>query len=462
MKKSLIVVSFVFSSLFLIGFVSAGFLDNLFTGKAINGNAVWEITEPEGICISSWDFDSDADPDNHRGVGISSKNYQMFKEKNITLGSPEFNSWCLNIPSKSDCNTKLGCLWYGDNEISGEMYLNTGIYFNVYEGWNLLWGIHSPNQLVYSDNLNQRNIQSIYLLDPLTKEYLETYPDSYEFDQKFTYSGKTMADRGYVMKDDWVSFPSWVYFNKSGEVSYRLSFDSDDSLVNLGNLFEPGKDINSEFVDFRSQSYLIKGYNFLGLMPAFWAKVRPETNQFYVDDSFTLNEIKGSCNIVNAYYFENISSLESEWVPINLDEEIPHTKMLKAIAVKVEEDCVLSRESSEGFRCIEIDNSGTTTAANSLIKGTVQLYDGDGNLIQEKMDVCTNDFVLPTNPDNRDIELNRIITEWNDAKDGRKKYNETWSLIEYYCDYNIYGDPSIEIASIKSSNCNCVNGACIQ
>lgn len=217
MKKNL-VISFAIISLLLVGFVSAGFFDNLFTGKAITGNAVWEITEPTGICLG--------DPTIVQ-LGEGQDNSSALSDKYSALLNPD----CIQSSNQS-CSAISGCIWFGRDDFLER------INFEVKSGWNLIPGLFYPAQ-IQNGTVSPENILAIYGIiqassasDISNFQYIQLFP---EFNQSlFREMGFT-----YEMTMDSLRF-NWVYFNKAGNITYRALQDTYNSYAGRSKSFGKG------------------------------------------------------------------------------------------------------------------------------------------------------------------------------------------------------------------------------
>jgi len=164
----------------------------------------------------------------------------------------------------------------------------------IREGWNLLSGFHSPDQLE-SQVLDSDQIKAIYAFQPLEKKYYRMYPNQEEL--TWSKSEDILLNTGY-----------WVYSESDAYTEYL--FNEDD------------------IISYEDRD-IYQGWNFLGITPDMLGK--------------SMNDILGSCDFEKVYHFE---SLIQEWSNnlVNdpfMDETLTNSARGLALAVKVSDDCQL-------------------------------------------------------------------------------------------------------------------------
>ena len=152
----------------------------------------------------------------------------------------------------------------------------------------------------------------------------------------------------------------WIYFNKSGSFKFRSHIGLEKGELDGGNLNNP---------------LLIKGWNLMGINPAMFYDL-----DGVKQNSFTLNDVKGSCNIEDAYLFTTQEGTSGEWESTGLNDSISDNYLMKGLAVKVSSDCILGKV-KPGFECI------MTEGPRIDVQGTVNLSQ-NGNIINSETDSC--------------------------------------------------------------------------
>ncbi len=157
----------------------------------------------------------------------------------------------------------------------------------VDEGWNLLHGLASVNQIYLHSEIKSSDITAIYGYSATEKKYILLYPS-----QKDSVDISDLSD----------SF--WVYSKKSGWIDYYAT-----------------KQITAQ------DKKLSKGWNFVGL-----------TKDIY---QLKIKDFKGTCQI------EKIAGYQRQWSILtdNLDERMladTEQDLGRGMIVKVSNDCTLS------------------------------------------------------------------------------------------------------------------------
>ncbi|MBI2043670.1 hypothetical protein HYT25_04750 [Candidatus Pacearchaeota archaeon] len=373
----------IFVGLFLVlvlgvsVFVSAGFFDNF---KA-TGKTVWEITEPTGICGGESGTNSD--------------------------GALSFDQNCVGYDSSTTCESVSGCEW----ETTFTEFMDNPLHVN--QGWNLVWGIYFPSQI--SSGINPEELKAIYWTNPVTKGYTLGW-SSGEGPNLQTGEFGTGFDVGYLEGYSLSSSSNlnWVYFNESGDIKFRLP-EGISSGIN---------ELDTEGIS------MISGWNFLGIFPFLFKDITGA-----VQNSFTLNDINGNCNIEKAYFFgggPDDPSTIGEWVEVGVSDEVSNSNMYRIMVVKVTGDCILGKTNHQKT-CIDTDG-----LLRKTIKGTVTIKDSNLAILDTAEDVCENA---------------------GDSDNPNRKI-----LQEKYCKYGANGDVSIGALSfyetIGNQQSNCAGTDC--
>jgi len=254
----------------------------------------------------------------------------------------------------------------------------------IMKGWNLIYGFANPSQL--SGQLEGSSVKAIYAFIPKTQEYARVYPDP-ENDKI-----DIMGD-GYLEKTAF-----WVYFDEAPEGSLNEIWSSDEYMVQ-----EP-LPIN--------ELQLYAGWNFVGVVPEMNGK--------------TLNQLKGDCNIIEAWGWWSESKAGQGWDSQGLDTPFNDFNLMKGIIMKVSNNCRLG-------------SSGSSVNPPTLPSNTCEDSDG-GKDYNEKGIVTQN------SNEYQDICEKNIVTDLTDSK----------KLKEYYCE----SDGSTNTQMYTCPN-GCENGACI-
>ncbi len=328
----------------------------VFTGQVVSGTGkiVWSITDSTGFCLGK-----------------------------ILLNSTEITDYltdCMNYPSKTICEADSKCKW-------GKDFFVDSPEIEVKEGWNLLNGLYFPGQ-ISGGTLTPNDILSIYGFNPYNKKYLSLFPLSSlpqdnllrsnyiepEYRPYLKGSDYSIPQNYLVSKlsDDPSSYLAWVYFDKAGTIKFRLN----------------GQDNHYNDSPFLQQIALVNGWNFVGVYPTMFFDAN-----HVKQTSFTLNDLKGDCNIVSAYYYgagtPDAPLPSNSWTPITLSDAISNTQSYKTIVIKVSNDCFLAKSDSTGKTCTD-----TNGIPKSDIANTVTVKDSTGNTFETISSYC--DTTSPT------------------------------------------------------------------
>lgn len=174
---------------------------------------------------------------------------------------------------------------------------------NVEEGWNLvsngIWAIN-PSQ---DSKIKIEDISAIYFYDSKDREYKRIYPlGALTHEEEEEVEDKIMKENAPA---------AWIYSKKSG----NLKFMTDDVYP-------------------ISQRPLYAGWNLVSITPSFVA-----------DNTLkSLDYMKGSCNILNAYFW---NPENKKWIDIPLTEDLGDVLYYYdrltgyGIVIKVSSDCTL-------------------------------------------------------------------------------------------------------------------------
>ncbi|MBI2112872.1 hypothetical protein HYT52_05020 [Candidatus Woesearchaeota archaeon] len=182
-----------------------------------------------------------------------------------------------------------------------------------YQGWNLVYGFYSPEQLITSPDydLVKSDIKAVYAFIPTTQEYVRTYP-------------RPEVEKLSVIDDDkLLNTAFWVYSEKRA-----------------GGMLEGERNLaqytlETEVVPL-SDRQLYRGWNFVGI-----------TDELI---GIPLNNLKGDCTWTKVYTYSRDGS-EMKWLdllnnPNFMDqEELPTAVKNGGLLIKVVENCNM-REST--------------------------------------------------------------------------------------------------------------------
>ncbi|MBI2665464.1 hypothetical protein HYX12_02480 [Candidatus Woesearchaeota archaeon] len=176
-----------------------------------------------------------------------------------------------------------------------------------YEGWNLVYGFHSPEQLISSSDydLIGSNIKAVYAFIPTTQEYARTYPNP-------------EVDKLAVIDDDvLLNTAFWVYSEKRaggmlGGERNLAQYQLETGIIPL------------------SRRQLYRGWNFVGI-----------TDELI---GTPLNNLQGDCTWTDVYTYSREGS-EMKWLdllhnPNFMDEEeLPTAVKNGGLLIRVVNNC---------------------------------------------------------------------------------------------------------------------------
>src|SRR3972149_1694069 len=353
MKKRVVGVSVILA---LILFVSVSLVSaNIFsdfwdkiTGESVTGNVVWEIEDIQGFCY----FKEAANID---------ESYDAYVAR---ISAAQV--LCSKYDSSSSCGVDTGCFWLDASE--GYNISDLPESLTVHEGWNLIAGFYFPSQISYSEDITPEDVKQLYFLNPFSQSYVEVFPNRNSSGFIESDQINAMGDEGFlgIRDDPFLShITAWVYFDKSGTFKFRNVIGGQEG----------------SFIDIQSYDPLLDGWNFLGIMPGLFADFEGNTG-----NSFTLNNIKGTCNIEKAYFFGGDVENTNEWVEISVNDPVSREDIFKTLAVKVTSNCLLGKIDPQRV-CV-----ASSGIPNLYVKGTVTVYDAGGNVIESKNDTCDEKF----------------------------------------------------------------------
>jgi len=402
MKKREVVLSLIVCVTLLTGvFVSAGlfnFGNNKVTGKAVDKGITWQIEEPTGICMSS-----------RYDIGD-------LLESNTFLTDP-----CQRITNRAACDGSVyQCVW------NPEPYEFLEQSIEVSEGWNLIYGLMFPGQ-ISSGDISPDNILAGYLLNPYDKNYYMLYPN---------YSGEYISfNNPEYVGDAFVTGSGifWIYFNKSGSFKFR-TFPVFMEAENL-ELYKYESDFYNNSLKPSlglGDPLLVKGWNFVPITLGMFYDLEGVSK-----NSFDLSSIKGTCNIEKAYLFTTAGETQGEWNQVGLNGAISKDYLLKAVAVKVSDDCILGKI-KQGLSCtmtapLRVNVQGTATVLNN------------GMIVESKTDYC--------------LSTGNVV-QFYDDEDNFSTYNATLA-VDYYCSFSEEGNIILKESQRSCGPGGCSNGVCI-
>jgi len=197
--------------------------------------------------------------------------------------------------------------------VSAQTHWSTEYQTSVYEGWNLIYGFYTPEQI---QGLDQSNIKAIWGFVPTSQEYIQVYPEKYD--------------------------------DLSLELRVNHDFDDEDLIMSAFWVYsdsETGEDFNGipngveywldHVPPFYAERPLWKGWNFVGITP----------DMIPGPQDTDLKDIKGNCNIEKSYFF-NAGAQKWNEAPIEY-AQLEEYSIGSGWVIKVSNNCNLGA-SSEG------------------------------------------------------------------------------------------------------------------
>ena len=187
----------------------------------------------------------------------------------------------------------------------------------IYKGWNLVYGFMSPDQFE-GQGFDGTHIKAVYALDPETQGYVRFYPnpDTSKFPSQMNEN------------DQIQNMAFWVYSDSETKETFNGIYNAVEYW-----LYE-------SFIPYNERQ-LYKGWNFLGITHDMVVDVNSATPE--EEAKYTLDAMKGNCNIEKAYGFDSSSQ---NWVSFPLTEELDKSVTGSGLAIKVSNNCKLG--TSEG------------------------------------------------------------------------------------------------------------------
>jgi hypothetical protein len=222
---------------------------------------------------------------------------------------------------------------------------------HIQEGWNLVSnGVFAQSELIdQTSEIKGEDILAMFYYNTEAKKYFQVYPND-EDDILGT-------SRGYTIIEQQVP-ATWIYSKRSGQ----LVFNTDDIFP-----------VNERKIK--------AGWNFISLTPSL---IENSENP-----DLTFDDIKGTCDILKAYYF-----FDGNWEEFTYPE-MDSTLLGKGLAIKVTSDCHLSTSTEisapPGIPSDVIDSkipecTDTDGGKNYNVKGTTTGPQGENTVT--KMDTC--------------------------------------------------------------------------
>lgn len=190
--------------------------------------------------------------------------------------------------------------------------------FDFDEGWNLVYGLASPDQFE-GQVLEKQNIKAIYAFIPTTQQYARMYPNR--------------EDSKINIDDDFlVQTAFWVYTDKgtSGTEGEYWLYDSPKPYT---------------------ERPVYKGWNFIGITPDM------------ISDS-AIESIKGNCNIEKSYFWVNEYQ---EWREYPLTSKFNDNKFVGfGWAIKVSNNCNLGNSEADIPSVPNLPSNSNQCSANQI------------------------------------------------------------------------------------------------
>jgi len=274
---------------------------------------------------------------------------------------------------------------------------------SFYKGWNLVYGLQSPEQLD-AGWLEQSDVKAIYAFNPKTQEYLRAWPNP---------DGNAWENLDNSIDDhELLQTAFWVYSTKTVEGDLNgVPHATEYWLYDMPELI--------------SERPLYKGWNFVGITPDMFDK--------------NLNELKGSCDIASSYAW---GANRQSWYVIDLDGVKFVKEMVgQGIVIQVSNDCSLGETSVPQLPDNDVEPIPT------LPNGEQKCTDSDGG-----KNIYVKGIISG-------ISLtNQITTETDFCVEG--------NLIEFFCNDETNNITPLNRINNNGVPCptgyTCSDGACVQ
>lgn len=169
----------------------------------------------------------------------------------------------------------------------------------IYKGWNLIYGFISPDQL--SGHLEKSSIKAVYAFNPAIQQYARMYPN--REDSKITIDDDLLLQTAF-----------WVYSDTETGETLNGMYNGDEYW--MYKLPQPISDLQ-----------LYSGWNFVAIVPEMIGK--------------NLDELKGSCIITRAYWWQ---PREQKFISVDLtnsDVLKSQQNVMSGMIIKVSSNCKL-------------------------------------------------------------------------------------------------------------------------
>lgn len=281
------------------------------------------------------------------------------------------------------------------------------IEVQVYNGWNLLT-YFNPDYIAEESVIKKSDISAVFLYSPDLNKYIETYPNF-----NLPNSGLDSNDEYY---DDASGFyAQWVYVNRPSEtLIYEIPW--------YQGIYESS--LSEGIINMK------KGWNFIGINPAFMGK--------------TIEEVKGNCEIQKvAIWMNNEQDWDVQSSSAIQTRDFQNWLLGEGIIIKVADTCTLGGSSSLiNPPVIPEDDGSSEEATQEMCVETDNGKDIINKGVTEKgvtngRDVCTIKQI-----DGSDITTTNCT-------------GEDCFIIEFYCQEN-----KVSYDKISCLN-GCSNGRCL-
>jgi hypothetical protein len=232
---------------------------------------------------------------------------------------------------------------------------------NLDKGWNLvsiyaIENIFDSNTLGqnYEDYLSDLGVKAVFFWDDYNNEYIRLYPNQER--EKVERFILRLGSEDEV-SDDYLRFITssmWVYTDKQSSISYRtLDGPSPVDLLNLKS-----------------------GWNFLSFTPEMTIDINSASSE--EEAKYTINNIKGDCDIEKAYIFDSESK---KWVTLPLNEELDDALIGLGFVVRVSEDCELGSSIASPPAIPVVENVSNVVVGGLImpceeLRGSIMAYIG--------------------------------------------------------------------------------------